>query len=64
MNTLLPATGYTLPEAAKILGIHDKSTYRLVKQERIRAFLGLDGRLRISREELYSYLKQKEESMS
>src|SRR5215211_4251361 len=34
--------GFTLPEAAKILGIHDKSIYRLVNQQKIQAFLGLE----------------------
>lgn len=53
--------GWTLPEAAKLLGIHEKSIYRLVKQNKIQAFLGLDNRLRISREELYYYLRVKEE---
>lgn len=53
--------GWTLPEAAKLLGIHEKSIYRLVKQDKIQAFLGLDNRLRISREELYYYLRVKEE---
>ncbi len=54
--------GWTLPEAAKLLGIHEKSIYRLVKQNKIQAFLGLDNRLRISREELYYYLRVKEET--
>ena len=54
--------GWTLPEAAKLLGIHEKSIYRLVKQDKIQAFLGLDNRLRISREELYYYLRVKEET--
>jgi excisionase family DNA binding protein len=61
MQTLLPAVGYTLPEAAKIIGIHDKSIYRLVKQQKMQAFLGLDGRLRISKEELHYYLRRQEE---
>jgi excisionase family DNA binding protein len=53
--------GFTLPEAAKILGIHDKSIYRLVNQQRIQAFVGLDSRLRISKEELHYYLRRQEE---
>jgi len=56
--------GFRLPEAAKILGIHDRSIYRLVNQQRMQTFLGLDSRLRISREELYYYLRRREESMS
>jgi excisionase family DNA binding protein len=53
--------GFTLPEAAKILGIHDKSIYRLVNQQKMQAFLGLDNRLRISKEELHYYLRRQEE---
>jgi excisionase family DNA binding protein len=57
--------GFTLPEAAKILGIHDKSIYRLVNQQKMQAFLGLGNRLRISKEELHYYLRrQEEEGMS
>ncbi len=55
--------GWTLPEAAKLLGIHEKSIYRLVRQDKIRAFLGLDNRLRISKEELHYYLRRQEEQI-
>jgi excisionase family DNA binding protein len=53
--------GWTLPEAAKLIGCHEKSIYRLVKQDKIQAFLGLDNRLRISKEELHYYLRRQEE---
>ncbi len=53
--------GWTLPEAAKLLGIHEKSIYRLVKQDKIQAVLGLDNRLRISKEELHYYIRRQEE---
>jgi excisionase family DNA binding protein len=60
MQMLLPEAGYTLPTAARIIGIHEKSIYRLVKQGKLLPFLDTSGRLMISREEVYSYLKRKE----
>ena len=62
MISTLPEAGYTLPEAAKIIGCHPKHVYKIVNRGDLQPFLGLDNRLRISREELYSYLKEKEES--
>ena len=57
---MLPEVGYTLPTAAKVIGIHEKSIYRLVKQGKLQPFLDARGRLMVSREEVYSYLKRKE----
>ncbi len=58
MQMMLPETGYTLPTAAKIIGIHEKSIYRLVKQGKLQPVLDASGRLMISREESYAYLKE------
>ena len=63
MQTMLPEAGYTLPEAAKIIGCHDKHIYRIVGRGDLDTFVGLDNRLRVSKEELYSYLKQREVSV-
>ncbi len=61
MRTIeLPTAGYTLRSAARIIGCHEKQIYRLVKAGRLEAYFGNDGRLMVSKEELYSYLKQKE----
>ncbi len=57
-NLELPVAGYTLPAAARIIGCHEKQIYRLVKSRRLDAYVGGDGRLMVSKEELYSYLKQ------
>jgi excisionase family DNA binding protein len=60
MISTLPEVGYTLPTAAKIIGVHKKSIYRLVKQGKLQPFLDASGRLMVSREEVYAYLKRKE----
>ncbi len=57
-NIALPTAGYTLPAASRIIGCHEKQVYRLVKNRRLDAYVGGDGRLMVSKEELYSYLKQ------
>ncbi len=59
MRTIeLPTAGYTLRSAARIIGCHEKHIYRLVKSRRLQAYVGGDGRLMVSKEELYSYIKQ------
>jgi hypothetical protein len=60
MINTLPEVGYTLLEASKIIGCHSKHLYKIVNRGDLQPFLGLDNRLRISKEELYSYLKGKE----
>ena len=56
----MPTTGYTLPTAARIIGIHDKSIYRLVREGKIDFYLDLTERMMISREELWRYLRERE----
>ena len=59
MQTIeLPTAGYTLPTAARIIGCHEKHIYRLVRSNKLAAYVDLIGRLMVSKEELYSYLKQ------
>ncbi len=57
----LPECGFTLPESAKIIGCHPKHIYKIVSRGDLRPFLGLDNRLRISREELYFYIRRRAE---
>ena len=59
MTSTLPEAGFTLLEASKIVGCHPKHIYKIVKRGDLQPFLGLDNRLRISKEELYSYLKER-----
>jgi predicted site-specific integrase-resolvase len=56
----LPEVGYTLPTAASLIGCHPKSIYRIVKRGDLEAFVDASGRLVVSKEELYSYIKRKE----
>jgi hypothetical protein len=57
----LPEAGFTLPEASKIIGCHPKHIYKIVSRGQLQTFLGLDNRLRISKEELHYYLRRREE---
>ena len=61
MISALPEVGYTLPEASKIIGCHPKHIYKIVNRGELQPFLGLDNRLRISKEELHYYLRRREE---
>ena len=57
----LPTAGYTLPTPARIIGgIHEKSVYRLVKTGKLEAYVDATGRLMISKEELYSYIRNRD----
>lgn len=49
--------GYTMRSASKIIGCHEKRIYQLVKERRLATYTGLDGRMMVSREELYHYLR-------
>jgi hypothetical protein len=57
----MPEVGYTLPAAARVIGCHPKHIYKLVNTGELRPYLGLDGRLMLSRDEIYSYLRRKGE---
>ena len=59
MQTIeLPTAGFTLPTAARNIGCHEKHIYRLVRSNKLASYVGMIGRLMVSKEELYSYLKQ------
>ena len=59
MQTIeLPTAGFTLPTAARNIGYHEKHIYRLVRSNKLAAHVDLTERLMVSKEELYSYLKQ------
>lgn len=59
MVKALPESGFALSEAAKIIGCHKKHIYKMVKRGELETFVGLDNRMKVSREELYSYLKSR-----
>lgn len=55
----MPEVGYTLPTAAKIIGIHEKSIYRLVHQGQLDYYLDYTDRMMVTKEEVYRYMKKK-----
>ncbi len=59
MITALPEVGFTLPEAAKVIGYHPKHIYKIVGRGELQVFLGLDNRMRVSKEELHHYLRSR-----
>ncbi len=58
MIKALPVAGYTLPTAARLIGCHPKSVYRIVKRGDLETFVDASGRLMVTRDELYSYIKE------
>jgi predicted site-specific integrase-resolvase len=61
MHTTLPPAGYTVPEVERILGISKKSGYKLIKAGKLAPYVDCVGQLRVPVEEVYSYLKRKED---
>jgi hypothetical protein len=61
MFDTLPASGYTLPTAARLIGCHPKSIYRIARRGDLTTFVDASGRLMVSREEVYAYMKRKGE---
>ena len=60
----LPPCGYGIREFEAIAGLARRMGYAKVKSGEIRAFVGLDGKLKVSPLEAYAYLKRKEEQGS
>ena len=66
-ETELPPVGYTIPEVqailSQLLGYKptSKYAYKLIERKQLNPVRSVDGRhMRVSREELYSFLKQRE----
>ena len=57
----LPEVGYTLATASKLIGCHPKHIYRIVQRGDLETFVDASGRMMVSREELYSYIKRREQ---
>ncbi len=61
MIDMLPVSGYTLPTAAILIGCHPKHIYRIAKRGHLATFLDASGRMMVSKEEVYSYIRRKEQ---
>ncbi len=60
MFDTLPVSGYTLPTAARLIGCHRKHIYRIVKRGDLTTFVDASGRMMVSKEEVYAYIRRKE----
>lgn len=50
--------GFTMKQASKIIGCHEKFIYQLVKDGRLDSYTSpLDGKMMVSKEQLYHYLR-------
>lgn len=58
--TLPPAT-YTLREAARLLSVSDKHVYKLWHRGELEVERDVTGQLRVSREEVYRFIKNRDE---
>ncbi len=58
---LLPPSGYGIREFEVIAGLARKVGYAKIKSGEVQAFLGCDGRLKVSPHEVYAYLRRQEE---
>ena len=55
-ETALPTVGYSIPEVERILGLPQKSGYRLVSKGKLRAYTDTTGRLKVHQYELWKYM--------
>lgn len=49
--------GYTMRQAAILMGVHEKRIYQLVKEHRINSYTGVDGKMMVTKEEIYHYIR-------
>ena len=55
----LPPAGYTIREAEHLLGVSDKYVYKLINRGVLTGYIDSVGQHRITREELYAYMRSK-----
>lgn len=53
----LPEAGYSIREVEEILGIAEKTGYRLVKDGKLESFKDSVGAMKVSPNEVYAYQK-------
>ena len=56
----LPPVGYSVADTERILGLAPKTGYRVIKQGRLKAFVGLDGRLYVHPYSVWKYMEDHE----
>lgn len=56
----LPPCGWSIATTERILGMAPKTGYRAIKEGKLRAFVGLDGRLYVHPYEVWRYMKENE----
>ena len=56
----LPPVGYSVADAERILGLAPKTGYRAIRQGRLKAFVGLDGRFYVHPYSVWKYLEENE----
>lgn len=60
MQTILDMPSFTVREAARYIGVHDKTLYAWHREGKIQLTLDVTGQLRVPYGELYIALKERE----
>lgn len=60
MSKPLPKCGYSVRECEILLGISEKGGHKLINDGKLKSFIGVDGRRKVSEMELYLYLRDRE----
>jgi predicted HTH domain antitoxin len=61
MGVVVPEAGFGLKEASVIAGMPRSTFYEQVRKKRVPLYEGLDGRLKISRDELLLFICEREQ---
>ena len=56
----LPPVGWSIVSTERILGLAPKTGYRAIRQGKLKAFVGLDGRLYVHPYSVWKYLEENE----
>lgn len=61
MAELVPEPGFDMVEAAAIAGLDRTYLYQLAKERKLRTYVGLTGKRKVSRTELEIFVRNREE---
>lgn len=56
----IPEAMYSPKECELILGLPYKAMYRLIREHKVEAVSGIDGKVKVPRDELMRYAKKRE----